>query len=77
MLKLSEVAVKLNCSVSNVYALVESNRLPVVPTGAGGKGYRVREADLEAFLEESRHGRRPQTWPERTKPVKLKHLRPS
>ena len=57
MLKLSQVAERLNCSLSNVYNLVTSGRLMVTPTGAGGKGYRVAEDELQRFLEESRKGR--------------------
>lgn len=40
MLKLREVAERLNCSLGNVYSLVAAGMLPVVPTGAHGKGER-------------------------------------
>ncbi len=75
MLRLNEVAERLNCSVSNVYALMDCGKLPVVATGAAGKGYRVREEDLAAFIEQGRHGRRQREWPEKTKPIHLKHVR--
>lgn len=75
MLKLSEVATRLNTSLSNVYALKDAGKLPVVAAGAGGKGFRVSEADLNAFVEASRKGRQPLFWPETTRPVKLKHLK--
>ena len=75
MLRLAQVAQRLNTSLSNVYALKDSGKLPVVSAGAGGKGYRVTEADLAAFIEESRKGRQPVAWPEKSKPVKLKHLK--
>jgi excisionase family DNA binding protein len=75
MLRLTEVAERLNCSLSNVYNLIESGKLPIVPTGARGKGYRVTETDLQAFIEQGRHARRPQAWPEKTNPIKLKHVR--
>lgn len=41
MLKLTEVAERLGCSLSNVYSLKDQGLLAVVLTGAGGKGYRV------------------------------------
>jgi excisionase family DNA binding protein len=75
LLKLSQVSERLNCSLSNVYSLVQSGRLSVISTGANGKGFRVSEEVLERFIEEGRRGRRPSMWPERTKPVQLKHLR--
>lgn len=56
--KLSEVAQLLNTSVSNVYALVSSGKLPVVRTGAHGKGYRVDSADLDRFIQDGKKGRR-------------------
>jgi excisionase family DNA binding protein len=74
MLKLSDVAQRLNCSLSNVYALVESGRLDAVQIGATGKGYRVTEEELQRFIESNRRGRTPSPWPEKTKPV-LRHLR--
>ena len=75
MLRLAEVAKRLNCSLSNIYNLVDSGRLPVIATGAGGRGLRVTEEDLQAFIENGRHGRRPEPWPAKSKAVKLKHLR--
>jgi excisionase family DNA binding protein len=68
MLKLIEVAVRLNCSLSNVYALVQSGRLPAVATGANGKGYRVREEDFQAFIDEGRKGRRSPPLPAKENP---------
>jgi excisionase family DNA binding protein len=55
-----QVAEKLNCSLSNVYALGKSGKLRIISTGAGGKGYRVSEADLEAFIENQKWGRKPE-----------------
>lgn len=52
MLKPAEVAKRLNCSIANVYALIGRGELRAVPVGAGGKGYRVSEADLNAFLNQ-------------------------
>ena len=70
MLRLRQVAERLNISVSGVHALVEKGLLPVICTGAGGKGYRVTEDDLAAFIESRRKGREPQPWPERTRPIR-------
>jgi excisionase family DNA binding protein len=57
MLKLNQVAERLNCSLSNVYSLVASGKLAVTPTGAGGKGYRVAEDEFHRFVNEARRGR--------------------
>ena len=75
MMKLSEVASRLNCSLSNVYSLVQSGRLFVISTGATGKGFRVTEEELLRFIEEGRRGSRPSSPPIRSKPITLKHLR--
>jgi excisionase family DNA binding protein len=76
MLKLSEVAQRLNCSLSNVYALVESGRIIATSTGAAGKGYRIAEEDLKMFIDSRRKGKAPQPWPETTKPIpKLRNIR--
>lgn len=70
--KLSEVARLLNTSLSNVYALVADGKLPVICTGANGKGYRVDPDDLQRFIDEGRKGRRITPPPEKLKP--FKHL---
>jgi excisionase family DNA binding protein len=75
MMKLSEVASRLNCSLSNVYSLVQGGRLSVISTGATGKGFRVTEEELLRFIEEGRRGSRPSPPPIRSKPITLKHLR--
>jgi excisionase family DNA binding protein len=72
LLKLREVAQELNTSVSNVYGLIARGALPVVRTGANGKGYRVDAADLSRFIEEGKRGRRAIPAPEKLKP--FKHL---
>ena len=59
LLKLSQVSERLNCSLSNVYALVDSGKLAAISTGAAGKGYRVPEEELQRFIEEGKKGRRP------------------
>jgi len=75
LLRPKQVAELLSCSLSNVYALLESGRLPSVSVGAGGAGLRVMPEDVKAFIDSGRHGRRPKEWPEKARPVKLKHLR--
>jgi excisionase family DNA binding protein len=69
VLRLKAVAQELGCSLSNVYALGESGKLRIIATGAGGKGYRVREADLEAFIESQTRGQRPEPPPPRCRPT--------
>jgi excisionase family DNA binding protein len=75
LLKLSEVSERLNCSISNVYALVDSGRLAVIRTGSYGKGYRVSEDDLLAFIDSCRK-QETRPWPTTTKPIpKLRNIR--
>lgn len=57
MLRASEVAVRLNCSLSTVYQLIESGRLPSHHVGMR-KGIRVTEADLQAYVDRCRSVRR-------------------
>ena len=73
LLKISEVARALNTSPSNVYQLVARGVIPVVHTGANGKGYRVDPVDLERFIEDGKKGRRiAAPSPEKLRP--FKHL---
>ena len=77
MLKLTQVAERLNISLSGCYALVATKQLPVVATGAGGKGYRVTEQDLADFIENRKKGRGPDSWSRRADPRSprlFKHL---
>jgi excisionase family DNA binding protein len=75
LLKLSEVSQRLNCSLSNVYALVDSGKLPVIRTGGFGKGYRVSEDDLRTFIDSCRK-QETRPWPATTKPIqKLRNIR--
>ena len=68
LLKFSQVAEILNCSLSNAYALGESGRLPIVRTGASGRGYRVAEEDLKRFINEGKKGRRIAPFSPKTNP---------
>jgi excisionase family DNA binding protein len=53
LLKLKEVAKRLNCSKSNVYSLVATGELLVHRVGLK-KGLRVSEEDLAAYLAKVR-----------------------
>jgi excisionase family DNA binding protein len=49
LLTVSEVATAMRVSNMTVYRLIKSGELPAVRVG---KNYRLRETDLERFLEE-------------------------
>lgn len=53
LLRVSEVATRLNLSLSTVYQLIETGRLPSHNVGMR-KGIRVSEAALLAYVEECR-----------------------
>ena len=77
MLKVSEVAERLNCSIANVYALRDAGRLTFVATGATGKGFRVEQTELDRFIRDSREhrGKESSKFPAKTKPGGMfKHL---
>ena len=78
LLKVSQVAARLNCSASTVYALVEGKKLGCHRIGNGRGAIRVSEDDLQAFLE-SNHVLPPDRGSEVIPPsqtrVKLKHIR--
>lgn len=56
-LRVYEVAQRLNLSLSTVYQLVESGRLPSHNVGLK-KGIRVAESDLLSYVERCRSARR-------------------
>lgn len=70
MLTVRQVADRLRCSASLVYALCSQGRLPHVRVGLGRQrgAIRIAETDLERFLEESRVER------PSSSPLKLKHV---
>jgi excisionase family DNA binding protein len=49
LLTVAEVAAGMRVSNMTVYRLIKSGELPAVRVG---KGYRIRESDLQRFLEE-------------------------
>ncbi len=52
LLKVSDVAKRLNCSASTVYGLIERDLLPHHRC----PGIRVSEEQINAYLEAARHG---------------------
>ena len=72
MLKVSQVAIRLNCSESTVYALVESGRLGHHRC----PGVRISEEQLSAYVERTKRERGAAA-PQRLtapRPVPVKHL---
>lgn len=67
-----EAAERLACSPANVYALIESGELAVVPVGRR-KGYRIDLRDLDTFVRERKF--KFETPAPKAQPVRLKHLR--
>ena len=76
MMKVGDVAKRLNCSPSLVYALIESGRLKCHVIGNGRQGgKRVSEEQLQEYLRGTEKGgeaRAPGKPP--AKPIKLRHL---
>ncbi len=70
MMRVSQVAERLNCSIATVYHLVESKRLAHYRC----PGVRVSEEQLAEYLESCRIGTTQPT-PQRRQPLQLKHIR--
>ena len=68
MLKVNEVAIRLNCSISTVYTLIETGKLGHYRC----PGVRVSEDQLAAFLDESKQERGPSV--PRSRSQSFKHL---
>jgi excisionase family DNA binding protein len=77
LLTVGQVAERLNCSVANVYSLLEKKELSCVRVGSNGGGLRVSEGMLEDFLERrSGHpGKDASPMDQRCNPIKLRHLK--
>ena len=56
-MKVPEVAKRVDVSVSMIYGLCASGRMPHVRVGLGRGTIRISEADLTAFLESCRADR--------------------
>jgi excisionase family DNA binding protein len=71
LLLVAEVADRLRCSVSTVYALLETGRL----VGHRCPGWRVKADDLQAYIEGTK--KEPQLRPERSRgPLpQLRHIK--
>ena len=67
MLKVKQVAERLNVSPSKVYELIERDLLPHYRIGGA---IRVSEGHLTEYLASNEHGtgEKAKVWPERTKP---------
>lgn len=50
LLKVAAVAKELDCSLTNVYALISTGSLRAIRTGAGGKGYRIHRSELDRYI---------------------------
>ena len=71
MLRVKQVAERLNCSISTVYSLVESGKLGHHRC----PGIRVGEEQLAAFLEETKKEQGPVSLPRSPGPrPRLKHI---
>lgn len=77
LLTVSQVAERLQCSIANVYSLIEKKELGAFKVGANGGGLRVSDVMLEAFLEARREfpGRDANPVDTRCSPIKLRHLK--
>lgn len=76
MITMKQLSERLGCSLANCYALKDRGLIQVVCVGAGGSGFRVTEEEYQRFITAQRNERRQRTheWPEKCKPVRLKHL---
>lgn len=58
LLKVTEVAEILSVGADWVYERINRGEIPVVELGDTRKNQRIRESDLEAFIETRTYGRR-------------------
>ena len=65
MLKIPEVARRLNCSVAFVYEIVSQGRLRHYRLGKNQGGIRVSEEQLQDYLRRAEHGGEVRTPPPR------------
>ena len=50
LLRISQVANRMNCTPRQVYYLIESGHIKALAIGMNGKGLRVFESDLKKFI---------------------------
>lgn len=72
MMKVNEVAERLQVSDSIVYGLVEAGKLIAHRIGLGRGAIRISEDDFQAYLDSCRVERESQAKPRKSK---LKHLK--
>ncbi len=73
MLRLREVAERLNCSITDVSALRDAGLLRCVPSTANGNRFQVEETELERFVADRRElrGRDANRFPANCKPFRI------
>lgn len=74
LLTVAHVADWLSVSVSLVYQIVESGKLPVYRIGNGRGAIRFRPEDVQTYLDSCRSEKLPPTSTRKVRP-QLKHLR--
>jgi len=52
LLRISQVANRMNCTSRQVYYLIESGHIKALSIGMNGKGLRVFESVLKKFIKE-------------------------
>jgi excisionase family DNA binding protein len=72
LMSIRELSEQTGISRSKLYELIEGGDMPHYRIGGS---IRISDAQIEEYLESCRRGRRPERWPEKTNPVKLKHFR--
>ena len=70
MMKVAEVATRLNCSISTIYSLIEFGRL----AHHRCPGIRVSEEQLLAFLDSTKQGCEPEPVKVKTPHPRLRHI---
>lgn len=74
LMKVAEVARRLNCSEGLVYAAIAAGELLHYRLGRGQGGIRVSEAQLAAFLTGREKGDPRATAPQPRHRIRLRHL---
>ncbi|PQO47352.1 helix-turn-helix domain-containing protein [Blastopirellula marina] len=74
LLTIKQVAERLNCAESTVYALVSTGKISGFRIGANNGGIRISEEDLQLYLDSCRIGETAKEEP-RKAPPRLKHLK--
>jgi excisionase family DNA binding protein len=72
LLKISQVAERLNLSESKVYQLVSNGSIASLRMDGS---IRIEEAALVEYLDRCRYVRRERVWAATPRPVRLKHLK--